>query len=319
VNKAEAKRALESFLDGLPPEARRETKKAIREHIYLKSPTVWALEELELDLDPWQQQLVNTAPYAIKNRPRNFSRILALTHRQAGKSTGASVALAHQAKYGPPGSDSIVLAPTARQSSEVIRRTKQLLLKAGARLLTDNTHSLEVATSGLPSRVIGYPGSDPSAIRGASVSGILCADECAFFPNNDETLLTALPFLFRHKETSRLIACTTPSPTKSGWFYTQWTEGSDDDYLKISAHVKDCRHLSEADLERERRSMPESVYLREFCLQWGGDDVRLFSDRALAAFSEPVYPAMPSQDDDPDNIVVATRPLFPIKQEGMRF
>lgn len=304
--KLDAKRRVEKYLDTLPADQRREVKKALRELLYAKDPVTWAREILEIELDPWQAELNRTPVGAQRNR------CLALSHRQGGKTLAMSVALSHQAKYGPPGTDSIVLAPTARQSSEVIRRTKQLLHKAKADFLVENTYSFEVVTDGLPTRATGYPGSDPSSIRGASVSGILAIDEAAFFPNRDETILTALPFLLRHKKTARLLAATTPGISKTGWFYSQWTATDNDaDYIKVSAHIEDCRHLSEADLERERRSMPHSTYLREYCLQWGGEDFRLVSDQGLQNMFNMSALHDPTADEvDPDQVVVNSRPAF---------
>jgi hypothetical protein len=46
------------------------------------------------------------------------SRVSALTYRQAGKMTGASVAVAHTMLWRRPASTNLVLAPTLRQSSE---------------------------------------------------------------------------------------------------------------------------------------------------------------------------------------------------------
>ena len=89
---------------------------------YALDPSLWAADVLKLDLDDWQQQLVRSPP---------GSRTIALVHRQAGKTTGAAAAIGHTMLFQRGGTTSLALAPTMRQSSELIRRLRAVLLTAG--------------------------------------------------------------------------------------------------------------------------------------------------------------------------------------------
>jgi hypothetical protein len=74
------------------------------------------------------------------------------------------------------GSTSVVLAPTLRQSSELIRNLRSQLLAANEQLSVDNTFSLELLNG---SRALALPGADDASIRGLSIDGDLVVDEAA--------------------------------------------------------------------------------------------------------------------------------------------
>ena len=117
-----------------------------RQALYTLSPSAWCRRELHLTLDGWQVRMVD-APAA--------SRVIALTHRQAGKTTAAAVGVAHTMVWRQPGSTSLVLAPTLRQSSELIRNLRGRLFAAGERLTVDNVFAIELANG---SRALALPG-----------------------------------------------------------------------------------------------------------------------------------------------------------------
>ena len=154
-------------------------------------PALWSADVLGLDLDPWQQLIVRQPP---------GSRSIALVHRQAGKTSAAAVAIGHTMKFERPGTTSLALAPTLRQSAELIRRLRGMLLACGASLIVDNAFSLEVAGG---SRCIAMPGENDAAIRGFSVDGTLVIDEAARVP--DALYDAARPMLIRHATVARLM------------------------------------------------------------------------------------------------------------------
>ena len=51
--------------------------------------------------------------------------------------------MAHTAVF-KPGSLSVVACPAQRQSAEAIRKVREMVLKAGATLTTDNVYGLEL-------------------------------------------------------------------------------------------------------------------------------------------------------------------------------
>jgi hypothetical protein len=239
-----------------------------RRALYTLSPSAWSRRELKLPLDPWQAHMID-APGA--------SRVIALTHRQAGKTTGAAVGVAHTMVWRREGSTSLVLAPTLRQSSELIRNLRGRLLGAGQKLSVDNTFSIELING---SRALAVPGADDASIRGLSIDGDLVVDEAARV--SDALYEAARPMLIRHAETARLILLST-AWARQGFFYRIWTEGDPRDWFKIEARVNECWHISSADLDRERRSMPPPVCAREYENAFDSLEARFFDAEAIAA------------------------------------
>ena len=263
--------------------------------LYTLSPSAWCRRELKLALDPWQVRMVD-APAA--------SRVICLTHRQAGKTTAAAVSVAHTMAWRQPGSTSLVLAPTLRQSSELIRNLRGRLLAAGERLTVDNVFAIELATG---SRALALPGADDASIRGLSIDGDCVVDEAARV--SDALYEAARPMLIRHVATARLILLST-AWARMGFFYSIWAEGSHRDWLKIEARVDECRHISQADLDRERRAMPASAFAREYENVFDSLESRFFDADAIAgAFGAVVGPTPPLADGDPDP-VVSRAPAF---------
>jgi hypothetical protein len=268
--------ALKAYIASLPAELQATTKEALRSLRYKTDSVTWARRELDLELDPWQGKLVSTPP---------GGRAITLVHRQAGKTTAAGVAVSHTLKYEKQGSTSLVLAPTQRQSGEVIRRIRQFLLKAGSKLETDNAFSLQVEGG---SRVVALPGQDDAAIRGLTVDGVLVVDEAARVP--DALWQAALPMVLRHVKTARVMLVST-AWAKDGFFFRTWSEGDPRDWIKIEARIDECTHLTPADIERERRSMPASVFAREYMNQFDSLETRFFNpDSIAAAFGETLAP-----------------------------
>jgi hypothetical protein len=276
------------------------TMQVARQALYRLSPSSWAARELGINLDPWQASQVS-APAG--------SRIVCLVHRQAGKTTAGSVAAAHTMIYRSPGSTSLVLAPTQKQSAEFVRRLRENILKAGQRLKVDNTFGIEIDNG---SRCLALPGQDDAGIRGLTISGgDLVIDEAARV--DDRLYDAARPMLIRHARTARLVLLST-AWAKIGFFYRVWSEGNEADWIKIEAKVSECRHISAADIERERRAMPATVFAREYMNQFDSLESRFFSADAIAAAFGGVIGPTPDPEDDVDDPVVQRSPLFEGRQ-----
>jgi hypothetical protein len=300
VSKASTSAQPKTAAADVPPAARPKVssfaREIARQALYTLSPSAWCRRELKLLLDPWQVRMVD-APAA--------SRVICLTHRQAGKTTGAAIGVAHTMLWRLPGSTSLVLAPTQRQSSELVRNLRSRLLTAGERLTVDNTFSIELSNG---SRVLAMPGNDDASIRGLSIGGDCLVDEAARVP--DELYEAARPMLIRHVRTARLLLLST-AWARDGFFYKIWSEGDPRDWMKIEATVGECQHISKADLDVERRSMPASAFAREYENEFGSEDNRFFSPEALAAWRSGGVsgPTPPISDADSDPIVSST-PMF---------
>jgi hypothetical protein len=273
-------------------EAAREIARRV---LYTLSPSAWCRRELKLELDPWQIRMVD-APAA--------SRVIALTFRQAGKTSAAAVGVAHTMVWRKPESTNLVLAPTLRQSSELIRNLRGRLLAAGERLTVDNVFAIEIANG---SRALALPGADDASIRGLSIDGDCVVDEAARV--SDALYEAARPMLIRHVATARLILLST-AWARAGFFYKIWSEGDSRDWLKIEARVDACRHISQADLDRERRAMPASAFAREYENVFDSLEARFFNaDVIAAAFGAVSSPTPPIAEGDLDPIITRT-PAF---------
>ena len=267
-----------------------------RAALYRISPGSWSERVLGIRLDPWQVRQVS-APAG--------SRVACLVHRQAGKTTGGSVAVAHTMIYRSPGSTSLVLAPTQKQSAEFVRRLREHLLKAEQDLAVDNTFGVELSNG---SRCLALPGQDDAGIRGLTISGgDLVIDEAARV--DDRLYDAARPMLIRHARTARLMLLST-AWAKDGFFYRVWADGDARDWIKIEATVDQCSHISPEDIERERRAMPESVFAREYMNQFDSLESRFFSADAIAAAFGGVIGPTPDPEEGDDDPVVGRGPVF---------
>lgn len=255
-------------------------------------PSLWATDVLNLDLDSWQQQLVRSPP---------GSRTIALVHRQAGKTTGAAVAIGHTMLFEPDATTSLALAPTMRQSSELIRRLRAVLLTAGATLNVDNAFTLEISSG---ARCVAMPGENDAAIRGYAVNGVLVIDEAARV--SDPLYDAARPMLIRHASTARLLVLST-AWARQGFFYKVWSEGSPEDWIKIEASIQTCRHLSPEAVEREKRSLSATVFRREYLNEFDAIERRFFDANSIDAAFGGVAGPTPEITDDP---VRSRQPAF---------
>ena len=68
---------------------------------------------------------------------------------------------------------SVIACLAQRQSAEAVRRVREALVKAGAKLESDNVYGLELDNG---SRVLALPGSDDS-IRGLTVDAWIVAEK----------------------------------------------------------------------------------------------------------------------------------------------
>jgi terminase large subunit-like protein len=216
-----------------------------REIAYRLDATLWAQEVLGVSPQDWQAQFL---------RAQRGASILVLTARQVGKTTVAAWGMAHTAIF-KPGSLSVVACPRQQQSAEAIRKVREMVLIAGAKLVTDNVYGIELANG---SRVLALPGSDES-IRGLTVDGWILVDEAARVPKE---LVDALRPMRARCPHTRLVMLST-AWSRTDQFWSAWVS-DDPSWLRLQATVDKYPDLLPADfLERERRQ-GEDYYKREY-------------------------------------------------------
>jgi len=221
------------------------TNSNLREIAYRLDPALWVREQLKINPMPWQDTFLRA--------PRGAS-LIALTARQVGKTTVVAWAMAHTALI-QPGSLSVIACPAQRQSGEAVRLVHGCLETVGASFKSDNVYGLELDNG---SRVLALPGSDDS-IRGLTVDGWIVADEAARLTEN---LIAALrPMRARRPDTRFAMVSTAWSRTDPFW--TVWS-GDDPSWIRLKATLTEVDIFTEDHLEKERRSLGEVGFKREY-------------------------------------------------------
>ncbi len=207
--------------------------------------------------DRWQRDVLRS----------RASRLLLNCSRQSGKSTVTAILALHTALY-EPGSLSLVLSPSERQSLEFLRRVLGLYRVLGRPVPADAENKLTLEL-GNGSRVIAVPGSE-GTIRGYSGVTLLVVDEASRV--KDELMAAVRSML--GVSGGRLLALSTPFATR-GWWYTAWEHGGDT-WERVKVTALDCPRLTPEFLEEERRELGEFWYLSEYMCR--------FMDAQTAAF-----------------------------------
>jgi hypothetical protein len=194
--------------------------------------------------DPWQATLLRSAS----------KRILVLNSRQAGKSSVAA-ALALKTALLMPGSLTLLLAPTERQSGELLKKCYATYRKLGRPVpaARENALSLELASG---SRIIALPG-DEEGIRGYSAPALVVLDEASRV--SDALYAAVRPMLAVGKGT--LIALTTPFG-KRGWFFDAWAGKGTWERVRVTA--EQCPRISAEFLAEERQALGERWFRQEY-------------------------------------------------------
>lgn len=213
---------------------------------YRLDPVLWVRQVLGVEPAAWQADFLR-APHG--------ASILTLTARQVGKTTTAAWAIAHHMVF-HPGSLSVVACPAHSQSKEAVRKVREGLVKADARLVTDNIYGLELENG---ARVLALPGSDDT-IRGLTVDGWIVADEAARLT---EDLIAALrPMRARRPEARFTMLSTAWSRTDPFW--RAW-DSDDQGWIRLKATADEVPELLSPEfLEQERRALGEDAFKREY-------------------------------------------------------
>lgn len=222
--------------------------------------------------DPWQRELLCSPS----------SRLLMLASRQAGKSQTAA-ALALRTALTEPGSLTLLLSPTQRQSGELFRAKVKPLYNALGRpvpTVQESALSMELANG---ARVVSLPG-DEETIRGYSGVGMLVVDEASRV--SDELYRAVRPMLAVSR--GRLVCLSTPFGRR-GWFYEEWHGTNTWKRVKITA--EDCPRIDAAFLREEREALGERWYRQEYMCSFEEVIDAVFNhDDILAACSATLRP-----------------------------
>jgi hypothetical protein len=229
-----------------------------------------------IEPDAWQADILRT----------EAKQTIMLVTRQGGKSTVSSIKALHKAEY-QPGSLTLLLAPSYRQSKELFRKVKDAYASLSNPSPLKSESSLEMEFEN-GSRIVALPGKEET-IRGFSGVALLIVDEAAHVA--DSLYQSVRPMLA--VSGGEIVLLSTPFG-KRGFFHHEWEEGGRDWHrTKITAY--DCPRISREWLEAERRTIGDWWFRQEYLTEFveSIDSVFLYDDiqRALDADVQPLFGA----------------------------
>jgi len=221
-------------------------------------------EQVGIVPDPWQADVLrSSAP-----------RMLLTASRQAGKSTITSVLAMHTALY-TPGSLTLLLSPSLRQSGEIFKKALGVYKDLGRPVPPESETALTLTLEN-GSRIVSLPGSKDGTIRGYSGVNLLVIDEAAWV--SDSLYTSVRPMLA--VSGGRLVVLSTPHGTR-GWYWSAWTEGGHG-WERYEVPATMCPRISPEFLAEERRTMGEWAYSQEYMCRFVESETQPFSATDVA-------------------------------------
>jgi hypothetical protein len=209
-----------------------------------------------LALDPvylMKQLSLRPYKYQLSFLKDTSSRIVVKAGRQTGKSTAVALLTIQFAIM--PNKTILIISPSLRQSSELLRKIRRFVSRLDIPVCKDTSSELELCNG---SRILSLPASEYT-IRGYSAHMVI-VDEAAFVP--DTLYETITPMLAATN--GRLILVSTPFG-KKGYFYRAWL---DDGFSHHEFSVNDCPHISKEFLDEERNRMSELAFRQEYLAEF---------------------------------------------------
>lgn len=232
-------------------------------------PSRWAWVQFQWKADRTQRRI-------LRSRAR---RIALNCCRQFGKSTCAAIKSAHVAIHEP---DSLILllAAVHRQSGELFRKVRPLVLDHGPGLIEDTQTSL-VLTNG--SRIICLPG-HPDWIRGYSAPRLVIIDEAA---RASDELFTAVSPMLATNPKAQLILLSTPAGARGRFFEAMHSF----DYERYTVPATKCGRIPQSEIDVAKREDPFR-FRQELLCEFLGEANSLFTPEQLEALVNPNLAAL---------------------------
>ena len=203
-------------------------------------------------------------------------RLILNCTRQWGKSTVTAAKAVHRA-WTRPGSLTLVVSPSERQSREFLRKARSFVeaLRLKPRGDGDNKISVQFPNG---SRVVGVPGKE-ARIRGFSAVSLLILDEAAWV--TEEQYEAVQPMLATTDGDVWMLS--TPWG-KKGFFWEEWTRGGEE-WFRVKVKATECSRIVPRFLESQKKKMGQAVFRREYLCEFMDTGCSLFQreqfDRAV--------------------------------------
>jgi hypothetical protein len=217
--------------------------------------------------DPWQVEFLRARP----------ARALLCCARQVGKSTTVAASAVYEALY-EPGALVLMVAPAQRQSEELLRKARELVIGLPQTMQAAQT-SQTALTFANGSRIIALPGA-AATIRGYSASLILI-DEAAHKDLN-ELIVALQPMLI--VSGGRLVALSTPNGRR-GWFFHAWQ--SEEQWRRIRIAASDCPRIPAESLAEQQRQMTRAAFASEYLCEFVDAVDAVYAEADIAAALDP--------------------------------
>jgi hypothetical protein len=195
--------------------------------------------------DPWQEALLFDPG----------RQVLLNCSRQSGKSSVAAALAIHTALF-RPGSLTLLVSPSLRQSTELFRKVLDAYQALGGRL---PVRSMSQTRLELPSgsRVIGLPGREQT-VRAFSKVALLVIDEAARVP--DDLYRALRPMLAVSQ--GRLVCLSTPFGRR-GFFYQEWTDPRAN-WQRVQVSWRQCPRIAPEFIAAERQALGDAWIRQEY-------------------------------------------------------
>lgn len=217
--------------------------------------------------DPWQEKLLRTDP---ANNDTD-KMVLTLVGRQSGKSTTCACLAYDDFSRGKT---IVLFAKALRQSTELFRRV--LAFKHADPFCPPIVRQTQTELEAHPrhgGRIIVVPATDQA--RGMTADTILGDEVCFITPDDAVT-----QFFPMRKPNGRILLVSTPNGTRSGYFYETFESSADVRRIK-AVSMETNRPDRLAQIEFDRRTMPEATFRREHLCEWVGSGESLLSWKTL--------------------------------------
>jgi hypothetical protein len=227
--------------------------------------------------DEWQRTVLTT----------DSKRVILNNCRQSGKSQTAAIKALHTA-LAIPGSLTLVLSPSLRQSQELALKIFRGYQHLGRPVAADSETSLSLTNN---SRIVALPGADPGRVRGFSQVALLLLDEASRC--SDELYYSCRPMI--SVSGGSIVMMSTPHGRR-GFFHQTWTEG--EGWLKIAVPGTECPRLTPAFLAEERIALGDQWFRQEYGCSFEDVEDTVFDydlvQRALDPTVKPLIEVSPS-------------------------